>query len=141
MSEEFSVVSDLRPKLKQVNLKFKVVSKSDVREVSSRLDGSSHRVAEAVVGDETGVIKMTLWDDQIDLIDEGNTYVLKNGYVGFFKNTLRLNIGKYGSIEESDEEIQSVNLDNDLSNRVYERRYNNRGYNRNRGYGSGRSYY
>ncbi len=140
MSEEFSVVSDLRPKLKQVNLKFKVVSKSDVREVSSRLDGSSHRVAEAVIGDETGVIKMTLWDDQIDLIDEGGTYVLKNGYVGFFKNTLRLNIGKYGSIEESDEEIQSVNLDNDLSSKVYERRYNRGGYNRNRGY-SGRSYY
>ena len=140
MSEEFSVVSDLRPKLKQVNLKFKVVSKSDVREVSSRLDGSSHRVAEAVIGDETGVIKMTLWDDQIDLIDEGNTYVLKNGYVGFFKNTLRLNVGKYGSIEDSDEEISSINTENDISQKVYERRYNS-GY-RNRGYGSsGRSYY
>ncbi|MGQ4834632.1 MAG: single-stranded DNA-binding protein, partial [Candidatus Asgardarchaeia archaeon] len=91
------------------------------------------------VGDETGVIKMTLWDDQIDLIDEGNTYVLKNGYIGFFKNTLMLNVGKYGSIEDSDEEISGINTENDISQKVYERRFNS-GY-RSRGYNSGRSYY
>ncbi|MHA1860382.1 MAG: single-stranded DNA-binding protein [Candidatus Asgardarchaeia archaeon] len=124
----FSVISDLRPKLKQVNLKFKVVSKSDVREVNSRLDDTPHKVSEAVVGDETGVITMTLWDDQIDLLEEGKTYILKNGYIGFFKNTLRLNIGRYGSIENSDEEISDVNLDNDLSQKTYERRYGTRSY-------------
>jgi len=142
MSEEFKVVSDLRPKLREVNLKFKVVSKTDEREVSSRLDGSTHRVSEAIVGDETGVVTMTLWDDQIDQITEDSTFVLKNGYVGFFKNTLRLNIGKYGSIEASEEEIGTVNTENDISNKVYERSYNNRGYGRSN-YGSnyGRSSY
>ena len=143
MSEEFKVVSDLKPKLREVNLKFKVVSKADEREVSSRLDGSTHRVSEAVVGDETGVVTMTLWDDQIDQLTEDSTFVLKNGYVGFFKNTLRLNIGKYGSIESSEEEIGTVNTENDISNKVYERRYNNnRGYGRSN-YGSnyGRSSY
>ena len=124
----FSMISDLRPKLKQVNLKFKVVSKSDVREVNSRLDDTLHKVSEAVVGDETGVITMTLWDDQIDLLEEGKTYILKNGYIGFFKNTLRLNVGRYGSIENSDEEISDVNLDNDLSQKTYERRYGTRSY-------------
>mgnify|MGYP000026370763 CR=1 FL=1 len=133
---EFKVVSELRPKLRNVNLKFKVVSKADEREVNSRLDGSTHRVSEAVIGDETGVVTMTLWDDQIDQINEDNTYVLKNGYVGFFRNTLRLNIGKYGTIEESDEEIGTVNTENDISSKVYERRYNsNRGYGRSN-YGS-----
>ncbi|MCD6483689.1 MAG: single-stranded DNA-binding protein [Candidatus Odinarchaeota archaeon] len=142
MSEEFKVVSDLRPKLREVNLKFKVVSKTDEREVSSRLDGSTHRVSEAIVGDETGVVTMTLWDDQIDQITEDSTFVLKNGYVGFFKNTLRLNIGKYGSIETSEEEIGTVNTENDISSKVYERSYNNRGYGRSN-YGSnyGRSSY
>ena len=142
MSEEFKVVSELRPKLRNVNLKFKVVSKADEREVNSRLDGSTHRVSEAVIGDETGVVTMTLWDDQIDQLTEDNTYVLKNGYVGFFRNTLRLNIGKYGTIEESDEEIGTVNTENDISSKVYERRYNsNRGYGRSNYGNRGRSSY
>ena len=72
MSEEFKVVSDLRPKLREVNLKFKVVEKSEPREVTSQKDGSTHKVAEAVIGDETGNIKMTLWDDQIDMLEEGH---------------------------------------------------------------------
>ncbi|MCD6484793.1 MAG: single-stranded DNA-binding protein [Candidatus Odinarchaeota archaeon] len=129
MSEEFKVVSDLRPKLREVNLKFKVVEKSEPREVTSQKDGSTHKVAEAVIGDETGNIKMTLWDDQIDMLEEGKTYELQNGYVGFFRNTLRLNIGKYGSIKEIEEDISEVNMENDLSERVYRpRRSFNRGY-------------
>jgi len=135
MSDSFSVVSDLKPKAKQVNLKFKVISKADEREVSSQYDGATHKVAEAVVGDETGIVTMTLWDDQISQVEVGKTYVLKNGYVGFFRNTLRLNIGKYGSIEDSDEEIDETNMENDISQRVYQRsssfgRYNNRRFDR-----------
>lgn len=129
---EFSVISDLKPKAKQVNIRFKVISKAEVREVNSQYDGASHKVAEAVVGDGTGIITMTLWDDQIDQLEENKSYVLKNGYVGFFRNTLRLNIGKYGSIEESEEEVTEINNDNNLSERVYERRFGSGGYRRNR---------
>lgn len=130
---EFSTIGSLRPGLKQVSLKFKVISKSDVREVNSRLDGSLHRVAEAIVGDPSGVVTMTLWDDQIDMIDEDETYVLKNGHTSIFRERLRLNIGRFGSIEKSDEKIEEVNMDNDVSSRTYERRsreYRGRGFTR-----------
>ncbi|MGQ4913854.1 MAG: hypothetical protein ACP6IU_03775 [Candidatus Asgardarchaeia archaeon] len=141
MSEKFSVVSDLRPNAKSVNLKFKVVSKSEPREVTSRRDGSTHKVVEAIIGDETGIIKMTLWDDQIDMIEENKTYELSNGYVGFFQNTLRLNIGRYGEVKESDEDISEVNMENNMSERVYQRRFSGRRFDRSRNdYSSRRSF-
>lgn len=142
MSTKFSVISDLRPNAKSVNLKFKVVKMNEPHEVTSRRDGSTHKVVEAIVGDETGIIKMTLWDSQIDQVEEEKTYELLNGYVSFFQNTLRLNIGRYGEIKESDEEISNVNMDNDLSEKVYQRQFNRRRYDsRGRGgYGTKRTY-
>ena len=58
-------VERLDPQSRQINVTVKVVSKSPVRETVSRSDGSAHRVADALVGDETGAIYLTLWDDNI----------------------------------------------------------------------------
>jgi replication factor A1 len=62
---EFVKVESLTPNSRQVNTVVKVVSKSPVRETISRRDGSVHKVTDALVGDETGAIYLTLWDDNI----------------------------------------------------------------------------
>ncbi|MFH1545424.1 MAG: hypothetical protein ABIE23_05075 [archaeon] len=108
-------VAELRPFQKRVELLVKVVEKTEEREVTSRLDNTTHRVSEAVVGDETGTILLTLWDDLIDKIEQDKVYKVTNGYTSLFKNTLRLNIGRYGTIEDSSEEIGEVNSDNNVS--------------------------
>jgi replication factor A1 len=46
-------VEELTPQSRRVNTTVKIVSINPVREVTSRRDGSSHRVAEALVADET----------------------------------------------------------------------------------------
>jgi replication factor A1 len=122
----------------------KVVSKNPVREVVSRRDGTSHRVTEALVGDETGAILLTLWDDTIDSVSDGDVVVVNNGYVRLFRGSMRLNIGRFGSLEASEEDVEEVNTTNNMSDRQYEeeRRYSS-GYRRpyqDRGYGGRRSY-
>ncbi|MHA1144026.1 MAG: single-stranded DNA-binding protein [Candidatus Helarchaeota archaeon] len=117
---EFSVVSELGPRMKNINVKAKCESINEVREVTSRGDGSTHRVTEAVIGDETGSILLTIWDDTIDRITIGNSYVVKNSYTSLFRGSLRLNLGRYGELEDSDEEIETVNTENNLSDKVYE---------------------
>ena len=148
-------VEKLDPESRQVNVTVKVVTKGEARETVSRRDGSTHKVVDALVGDETGAVYLTLWDDNIEKVNEGDTINVKNGCVTLFRGSMRRNIGRYGSLETGAPPIENVNADNNLSNKEYpmpERRrypsfrpryrdeggggYGGRG--RGRGYGGGR---
>ncbi len=113
-------ISTLGPYSKQVNTTVKVVQKGEARETVSRQDGTAHRVLDALVGDETGTIYMTLWDDNIDKVNEGDSVNVKNGYVRPFKGSMRLNIGRYGTLEPSETALGEVNTQNNLSDKVVE---------------------
>ena len=110
-------VRDLAPGANVDSLTVKVVDVGEPRSVSGR-DGLTHRVADVLVGDETGSIVMTLWDRNIELVRPGAVITIRNGFVGTFKGHMRLNLGRGGSLAESDEEIASVNTSNNLSDRV-----------------------
>ena len=115
----------------------KVISKTEEREVTSRSDMSTHRVAEALVADETGSIYLTLWDDVLDQVEDDQILNIKDAYVNLFRGSMRLNLGRYGSYELLDEApFDDVDLDNNLSSKVFERQP--RGYDRGRGRGYGR---
>jgi replication factor A1 len=137
-------VGNLNPGSRSLNLTVKVISKNPIREVVSRRDGTSHRVTEALVADETGAILLTLWDDTIESITDGDVVVVNNGYIRLFRGSMRLNIGRFGSLEASEEDIENVNTENNMSDKQYEqeRRYSgSRGYqSQSRGYGGRRNY-
>lgn len=143
-SEEFKIVDELKPGLKSINMKVRCSSKNETRDIVSRKTGENLRVTEAVVGDETGSILLTLWNDDIDKMQPDHVYKLSNAYTTVFKGSLRLNLGKYGSMEEIDENTPAeVKLDNNLSDKVYEQERSFRprygGGDRTGGYG-GRPY-
>ena len=131
-------VSDLQPYSKQVNTTVKIVQKGEARETVSRQDGTTHRVLDALVGDETGAIYMTLWDENIDKVNEGDSVMVKNGYVRPFKGSMRLNIGRYGSLEPAESALGDVNTQNNLSDKIVEERpYRPYGGGGGRRYGGG----
>jgi len=117
---EFVKVERLTPNSRQVNTVVKVVSKSPVRETISRRDGSVHKVTDALVGDETAAIYLTLWDDNIESVKEESVLDVKNAYISLFKGSMRLNIGRYGSLAPSSQTISTVNTSNNLSDKQYE---------------------
>ena len=121
-SVEALKVEKLTPDLRRVNIRVKVVKKGEPRETISRRDGSLHRVSDVLVGDETGSLYLSLWDDNIGKVGDGDVIEIKNGYVSLFRGSMRLNIGRYGSFEKSQEEIGEVNTQNNLSDKQYERR-------------------
>jgi len=128
-------VGDLNSYSRRVYTTVKVISKTEEREVTSRRDMSTHRVAEALVGDETGTIYMTLRDDVLDAVEDEMVLEVKDAYVNLFKGSMRLNLGRYGSYEVIEEApFEEVNLENNLSSKVFEqpRRY---GRGRDRGGG------
>jgi replication factor A1 len=135
--EILMAVSDLGPRSRKVNVKVKVVEVNDPREVTSRRDGTVNRVTEALVGDDTGVVYLTLWNDDIDRVSVDSILKISNGYCNVFKNSLRLNIGRYGSFEEIEEDI-TANTENNLSDRFFEQPPRFRRDSRPRGGGGGR---
>jgi replication factor A1 len=136
-------VGELTPQSRAVNVTAKVVSKSEIRDIPMGRDGSAHRVCDALVGDETGAIYLTLWDDNIEKVNENDSIRVENGYVTLFKGNMRLNIGKYGKLDMAKEPLTvEVNTENNVSNKTYEqeRRPFRGGYGgggRDRGYGGG----
>jgi replication factor A1 len=114
-------VGDLNPQSKAVNVTAKVVSKTEIREIPMGRDGSPHKVSDALIGDETGVVYLTLWDDNIEKVNENATIRVENGYVTLFKGNIRLNIGKYGKLEPAQTPLTAeVNTENNVSSKAYE---------------------
>ena len=74
-------IKELRNGMKKVNVVAKVTEKSDPREVQSRYKNETYRVADALVSDDTGTIKLTLWNEQIDQVNVGDTVKIENGYI------------------------------------------------------------
>jgi replication factor A1 len=135
-----ATVSELKPSMKNITITFKVVELGEAREVFSRKDNKEHRVLDSRVGDSTGTVVVPLWDDVIDKVSLDSTYTLKNGYTGLFKGHLRLNIGRYGELNDAEEPIEEVNNEVDMSEQEHERRYRPRRYDRGGGgggYGGG----
>jgi replication factor A1 len=131
-SVETSKVEDLNSYSRRVYTVVKVVSKTEPLEVTSRNDMSTHRVAEAFVGDETGNVYLTLWDDVLDEVEEGMVLNIKDAYINLFRGSMRLNLGRYGSYEVLDEApFEEVNMNNNLSSKVFDQpRTYGRGRNR-----------
>ncbi len=131
-------VEALSPQSRQVNVSVKIVQKGEIRETFSRSDGAPHRVSDVLVGDETGAVYMSLWDDNIEKVNEGDSIDIKNGYVSLFRGSMRLNIGRYGKFEPAATPVGDVNTENNLSNKMYEQERRSFGGGGFRGGGYGR---
>jgi len=107
-------ISELRPRVR-VDTTFKVLEKSE-----PRVTRDGKKVTEALVGDDSGTVLMTLWEESIDEVEVGKTYTLTNGYANLFRGSLRLTIGRMGSIEASEEDVGEVNTENNMSEKRYE---------------------
>ena len=84
--------------MKRVEVEAQVTEKGDPREVMSRYKDETYTVADAVVADESGSIKLTLWNEQIDQVKVNDKIKIENGYITSFRGEIQLNVGKYGKL-------------------------------------------
>ncbi|KAL0407389.1 UNVERIFIED_CONTAM: hypothetical protein Slati_4052800 [Sesamum latifolium] len=78
------------------------------------------RIAECLVGDETGTILFTARNDQVELMKPGNTVILRNAKIDMFKGSMRLAVDKWGRVEVAEPANFVVKEDNNLSLVEYE---------------------
>jgi replication factor A1 len=90
-------IIDLRSGMKKIELKAKVLEIAKPVLVFTRF-GTYASVANAVIGDETGTIKLCLWNEQIASVSVGDTVWIKNANMSSFKGEKQLRIGKKGTV-------------------------------------------
>jgi len=91
-------VKEIKAGMNNISLEGKIVEKSKEKTVLTRY--GERRVAEVIIEDETGKIKASLWEDQIDKINVGDNVKISNAYSTEFKNEVQINIPKKGKIEK-----------------------------------------
>jgi len=65
--------------------------------------GESAVVANALIGDKTGTIKLCLWDAQTRIVSKGDTVHIKNARAFAFKGEKQLRLGRNGTISVEQE--------------------------------------
>ena len=90
-------IRDLRAGMRKVSLRARVLEIPEPNRVYTRY-GTVACVTNAVVGDETGTIRMNLWNRQINMVSKGDLIKIENGTVARFRGEHQLRIGKHGKI-------------------------------------------
>jgi len=90
-------ISELKPGMKRVDVTAKVLDISEPRNVTTR-SGDESRVTDAMISDDSGTVKLVLWNEQIDQVAVNDTVTIKNGYVTSFRGEVQLNVGRYGTL-------------------------------------------
>ncbi|KAK8968030.1 hypothetical protein KSP40_PGU006590 [Platanthera guangdongensis] len=118
----FVKVDQLKPGTTGHTLVVKVVSSNTVlqkgRAASAHLRQT--KIAECLVGDETGAIIFTARNEQVDMMTAGATVIIRNAKIDMFKGSMRLVVDKWGRVEVAEPAAFAVKEDNNLSLVEYE---------------------
>ncbi len=90
-------IKDIQPRTGDITIVGEIVQIGDVREFEKF--GKTGRVATAIVKDDTGQVKLSLWNDEIDRFKVGNRIMLTNGWAGEWQGEIQLSSGKFGKLE------------------------------------------
>ncbi len=94
-------ISDLRPGEDGVVVKGRVLEVGEPRDVETR--SGLRTLSEAVIGDETGRVKLTLWGDHAGSLSVGQVIEVQNGFTTAFRGKVQLNVGQRGAIKVLDD--------------------------------------
>lgn len=90
-------IAEIKGKGKIEQLTVSVVKLLDERKFIK--NGVNKRVMDALVKDDSGEIKMSLFDDQIEQVSSGDNLLIENGFANMFKDELVISTGLFGRMK------------------------------------------
>ena len=114
----FFKIAELKPGKHCYNIYGKVLSvnQSEI----TKFSGEVVRIADGVVGDETGVSNFRLTGDNVDKVKEGSIVSFRNGRSEVVDEHIRLEIDKFGKVQDEPERtFDSIKNENNISAFAY----------------------
>ena len=90
-------IDELQPRTGNVDLIAEVIEVSEPREFTKF--GRTGKVANAKIKDETGEVRLTLWNEQIDEVNTGDKIKITSGWANEWQGTIQVSTGRQGKIE------------------------------------------
>ena len=89
-------IVELKPGMRRVDVNGKIVQIDGPRDVQTKFGPG--QVATATLQDDSGTVKVTLWNENISKVSLNDMVQIENGYVDSFRGELQLNVGRYGKL-------------------------------------------
>ena len=93
-----TTISELRAGQGKVNIDGTITELGNTR-IFNKF-GKELKVADAIFQDDTGSIKLTLWNDDVTRFKEGDKVKIIDGFVGEYQGDKQLTSGKFGRMEK-----------------------------------------
>jgi replication factor A1 len=107
-SHVYLTIDELQFRMQHVNLKAKVVEKPGKRQVRTRW-GAPAFVSNIKITDDTGSIRLSLWNHQIDTVHVGDTIDIRGGHVAQYAGNPQLRLGKKGTLSTNQGPLKTYN--------------------------------
>jgi len=91
-------INELKSGMNDVNIKAKIVELKEPREVNTKF-GTTITLTEATLEDDSGSIKLILWGEQAENLEDNQEIEIVGGFTKEFRDEIQLGIGKKGSIK------------------------------------------
>jgi len=89
--------SEVKPGMRNLDLELKIIQMDEPREFDT--EKGQGRVVTAIGEDDSGEVKVSFWDDEIEKIEEGDIVNIQSGYSRLFKDDVHVSVGRYGELE------------------------------------------
>jgi len=99
-SRKTSII-DLKPHQENVHVKVRVLETSPPRVIQTRK--GPRTISDALLGDETGRVKATLWGRKAGTLEEGIVVDIEGAWTSSYRGQVQLNIGSSTKVNEIDD--------------------------------------
>lgn len=90
-------ISELKAGMRNLSVTGKIDSVGEPRTVNLKAGGTT-QVADAIISDESGSMKLALWGDDVNKVQPGDKVSIENGYINTFKGENSISVGKFGKM-------------------------------------------
>lgn len=90
-------INELKAGMRNLSVTGKIDSVGEPRTVNLKAGGTT-TVADAIISDESGSMKLALWGDDVNKVQSGDRVSIENGYINTFKGENSISVGKFGKM-------------------------------------------
>jgi len=91
-------INELKAGLNNIVITAKVASVAEPRQIQTKFGGMT-TMTEVQLQDDTGTIRLPLWGQQSEGVEEGQTVELEGAFTKEFKGNVELGLGRGGKIK------------------------------------------
>ncbi|MEC8996852.1 MAG: hypothetical protein VYE80_00095 [Candidatus Thermoplasmatota archaeon] len=108
-------IDELTPRTGRISMPVKILSLEEPRAMDN-----GTVICEGLVGDETGTVIMSFWNDECETVKDGMTISLKDARANLVRGHMRISLGKHGSMEKTKSEFDMIKESVNISDLEYE---------------------